>query len=151
MHVFKLVIDLHLQALRESQLEVTRLTMELRDARAQVQELTGKLQYKKIKLVKGTAGSSAAAGVPASASDDSETTRWIGVYAQKFGVMNEIIISSNAFPKPRPKGVNSDDPDRWKSAESAFKGLIAELYEELPLDMHLMLQKHPSFCDVVCI
>lgn len=42
------------------------------------------------------------------------------------------------------------NPDRWKSEGSALQGLVAELYEELPEDMHVMLLKDPKFRDMVC-
>jgi hypothetical protein len=86
---------------------------------------------------------------PAAAID--ETTQRIGVYARRFGVMNEVVVSRDAFLQPRPRGIYSDDPNHWKSEESVRQGLIAELYEELPDDMHAMLQKNPSFRDTVCV
>jgi len=120
--------------------------MELRDTRAQLQEQ--KVKSKQAKSAKAT--SAARKDAPATAASD-ETARRIGVYARRFGVMNEVVVSRDAFLQTRPRGINSDDPGRWKSEESACQGLVAELYEELPEDMHIMLQKNPSFRDTVCI
>jgi hypothetical protein len=78
-----------------------------------------------------------------------ETASRISVYARKFGVMNEMVVPRSVFLQPQPVRVRSDDPDCWKTEESACLGLIAELYEELPSDMHEMMQKHTSFRDTV--
>lgn len=119
--------------------------MELRDTRAQLQE--EKRKSKQPKPAKSSSAATSGKNAPAAAID--ETTRRIGVYARRFGVMNEVVVSRHVFLQPRPRGIHSDDPDRWKSEESARQGLIAELYEELPDDMHTMLQKNPSFRDTV--
>jgi len=122
--------------------------MELRDTRAQLQE--EKRKSKQPKPAKSTSSATTSSKNTSAAPID-ETTQRIGVYARRFGVMNEVVVSRTAFLQPRPRGIHSDDPDRWKSEESACQGLIAELYEELPDDMHTMLQKNPSFHDTVCV
>jgi hypothetical protein len=128
--------------------------MELRDTRAQLQEqvLLSKQAKSQAKSAKATASSSAPSAGQGGTSDAIDRgVAQIGVYARKFGVMNEVVVSRGAFLLPQPRGINSDDPDHWKSEELALQGLVAELYEELPEDMHGMLLKDPKFRDTVCI
>ncbi len=124
--------------------------MELRDTRAQLQEqkLLSKQAKSNAKSAKSTSSApSAGQGV----SDPiNRGVAQIGVYARRFGVMNEFVVSRGAFLLPRPKGINSDDPDCWKSEASVLQGLVAELYEKLPEDTHVMLLKDPKFRDTVC-
>jgi hypothetical protein len=75
----------------------------------------------------------------------------IALHARKFCVMNEPFIADNVFLKPRFPGVRSDGLERWKTPESALQGLIAELYEEVPSDLHGMVLKHTFFRDTVCL
>jgi hypothetical protein len=81
---------------------------------------------------------------PASTQED-----LIGLYARKFGTMNEFYVPCAAFMVARPTGVRSDDPDRWDSEKLALRGLIAELYEELPVVLHELLAGHSSFRTMV--
>jgi len=69
----------------------------------------------------------------------------IATHARKFCVMNEVFVSSAAFLVPRSQGVRSDDKDRWQTDESALDGLVAELYEEMPLSLHRLMKGHSSF------
>ena len=73
----------------------------------------------------------------------------IGLYARKFGTMNEFYVPCGAFMVARPTGVRSDDPNRWDSEKLALRGLIAELYEELPVVLHELLAGHSSFRTMV--
>ena len=81
---------------------------------------------------------------PASTQED-----LIGLYAHKFGTMNEFYVPCAAFMVARPTGVRSDDPDCWDSEKLALRGLIAELYEELPVVLHELLAGHSLFRSMV--
>ena len=79
----------------------------------------------------------------------SETDDIIGLYAHRFGVMNELYVTHNAFLQPQPVDVCIDNSTRWQTEESALEGLIAELYKELPTRLHGMLANTSLFRDWV--
>lgn len=132
-----------LQALRNAQVIITGMRLDLRDLRVKATKL--ELRVKAL-----TRNSHEAANqknnlvTPASTQED-----LIGLYARKFGTMNEFYVPCAAFMVARPTGVRSDDPDRWNSEKLALRGLIAELYEELPVVLHEPLAGHTSFRTMV--
>ena len=97
-------------------------------------------QVKEYKTTSKANTRSVATGSPAVAESDH-----IGLYARKFTVMNDYALPKAAFLVRRPVGVKSDDLNRWNSPEDSLRGLIVELYEELPSDLHGMLASHSSF------
>jgi hypothetical protein len=72
-----------------------------------------KLQYaeleQKYKVVKKAVKGSKATEKDSSKSKLSETDKVIGLYARRFGVMNELYVPHNAFLQPQPVGVRADD------------------------------------------
>lgn len=112
-----------------------------------------KLQYveleQKYKVIKKAAKGSKATEKNSSKSKLAETDEVIGLYARRFGVMNELYVAHNAFLQPQPVGVRADNSTRWQTEESALEGLIAELYEELPIRLHGMLANTSHFRDRV--
>lgn len=73
----------------------------------------------------------------------------IGLYAWKFAIMNEYSVPLSAFMVQHPTGLRSDDTNRWVTKETALQGIVLELYEELPPDLHPMLSILSSFCTKV--
>ena len=112
-----LVSHLLLQALRNAQVIITGMRLDLRDLRVKATKL--ELRVKAL-----TQNSHEAANqkdnlvTPASTQED-----LIGLYAWKFGTMNEFYVPCAAFMVARPTGVRSDDPDRWDSEKLALRGL----------------------------
>jgi hypothetical protein len=121
-----------------------RLKDELRTLKLQYAELEQK--YKVVKK----AAKSKATEKDSLKSKLSEADKVIGLYARRFGVMNELYVAHNAFLQPKPVDVRADDSTRWQTEESALEGLIAELYEELPSTLHSMLANTSHFRDRVC-
>jgi hypothetical protein len=109
-----------------------------------------KLQYteleQKYKVIKKAAKGSKATEKDSKLTDTDEV---IGLYARRFGVMNELYVAHNAFLQPQPVGVRADNSTRWQTEESALEGLIAELYEELPIRLHGILANTSHFRDRV--
>ena len=114
-----------------------------------------KLQYaeleQKYKVIKKAAKESKATEYlkDSSKSKLSETDDVIGLYACRFGVMNEFYLTHNAFLQPQPVDVHMDNSTQWQTEESAMEGLITELYEELPTRLHGMLANTSHFRDRV--
>jgi hypothetical protein len=114
-----------------------------------------KLQYaeleQKYKVIKKAAKGSKVTEKDSSKSKLSDTDEVIGLYARRFGVMNELYVTQNAFLQPQPVtvGVRADNSTRWQTEESALDGLIAELYEELPTRLHSILANTSHFRDRV--
>lgn len=140
------------EALRAAQLESVQLKDELRGLKIKYAELEQKYKVAKKKSSKeskddkGKDKGKTKDAKPAN-SKISENDEVIALYGRRFGVMNEIWVTKSAFLKPRPPDVRSDALDRWETKESAFKGLIAELYEEIPETLHPMLEKTAHFRD----
>ena len=116
-----------------------------------------KLQYaeleQKYKVIKKAAKESKATEnlKDSSKSKLSETDDVIffGLYARRFGVMNESYVTHNAFLQPQPVDVHADNSTRWQTEESALEGLITELYKELPTRLHGVLTNISHFWDWV--
>ncbi|KAF8155076.1 hypothetical protein BJ912DRAFT_464958 [Pholiota molesta] len=70
----------------------------------------------------------------------------IAICARKFGVLNELFLNSTLFMVENP-GCNPYTKDRYATPVSAATGLIAELYREVPKDLHQRMAKHTSFRD----
>lgn len=135
-----LILQNFSQGLRQAQLKNVSLKDELRSLKVQYAELE-----QKYKIVKKAAKGSKATEKDSSKSKLSETDEVIGLYARRFGVMNELYVAPNAFLQPQPVGVRADDSTRWQTEESAMAGLIAELYEELPPRLHGKLANTSHF------
>ncbi|KAJ3509194.1 hypothetical protein NLJ89_g5346 [Agrocybe chaxingu] len=71
----------------------------------------------------------------------------IRLYAAKFMLMNEVFVPRAAFLVPRPDGARSDDEGQWKTVESAQQGMVAELFEEIPEDLHHLMTNQTYFRD----
>lgn len=124
------------QALRDSQLAFNELSLQMRKLEFEFSE------YKK--LHKGKSAKSQ----PATTVVVVEQER-IAVHARRFGVMNEMMVPKIVFLRARPIGIRSDDSNRWNSELLALNGFVAEMYEEIPEDLHEMMAKHTSFRSTV--
>ena len=131
-----------MQALTKNQLELAKVKLELRHMTAKYQQAQVELKQKQ----PSQSSSSKQQQKPTKILGDEER---ISLHARKFSVMNEPFISNDAFLKARPIDVRSDNPRRWDTPESALRGLIAELYEEVPRELHSMIEKHTRFRDLV--
>lgn len=74
----------------------------------------------------------------------------IALYARKFGVMNEIFVPAEVFLVPDPD-FDAMDHHRYSTPENTLRGVTAELFEEIPKDLHPMMQEHTHFRDLVSI
>lgn len=72
----------------------------------------------------------------------------VSLHARKFCVMNEIFVPESAFLIADPK-FDPMDSDRYTSEDFIRKGVIAELFEEVPMNLHTRMQETGSFRDVV--
>ena len=58
--------------------------------------------------------------------------------------MNKVFVPEAAFLTEDPH-FNSLDPDRYTSDSFIRKGVIAELFEEVPKDLHGKMQESGAF------
>jgi len=72
----------------------------------------------------------------------------IAMYGRKFGVMNDMFISRQVFMQPRT-AFSPEDPARYANDENKLKGLISELWEEVPQELHSVMEGHTRFRDIV--
>lgn len=72
----------------------------------------------------------------------------ISLHARKFCVMNEIFVPEAAFLTADPN-FDPMDPDRYTSEDLIRKGVIAELFEEVPKNLHDKMQESGTFRDMV--
>ena len=68
----------------------------------------------------------------------------IALHARKFCVLNEIFVPEAAF-LTRDPNFDPMDPEHYKTADSIRNGIIAELFEEVPDDLHELMQESRSF------
>jgi len=71
----------------------------------------------------------------------------IALHARKFCVLNEIFVPDAAF-LTRDPNFDPMDPERYRTADSIRNGIIAELFEEVPDDLHEPMQESGSFRDM---
>ena len=62
--------------------------------------------------------------------------------------MNEVFMSTGAFVAKRPL-TNSMDPGWYDSDIAELQGIIAEVYESLPVDFHDELENSIPFRNLV--
>jgi hypothetical protein len=74
----------------------------------------------------------------------------IALCARRFGIMNEVFVAESAFLKKDPD-VDPMDPERYKTPDSILSGVVAELFEGVPENLHEMMQESGSFRDLVSI
>jgi hypothetical protein len=72
----------------------------------------------------------------------------ISKHARKFCVMNEIFVPEAAFLTANPN-FDPMDPDRYTSEDFTRKGIIAELFEEVPKNLHGDMEESGAFRDSV--
>ena len=130
--------------MRKAQLEITELKEELRAQKIKYSELE-----QNYKTLKSEARREKSKGKDSTTIHDNDEL--IGLYARRFGVMNEMFVPKDVFLRPRPQNVNSDDSDRWDDEEKTKACVVAELYEETPDSLHIMLEKTSSFRDTVSV
>ncbi|KDR65151.1 hypothetical protein GALMADRAFT_260311 [Galerina marginata CBS 339.88] len=116
----------------EREIENKKLQDRIHTLEAQVNEM------KKSKEVEGTSKARRPVGDP---EDDR-----IALHGRKFGIMNEPFVPDAAFLAPQPD-CTSVDPARYSTPETALEGVIAELYEEIPEDLHEKLLNLTRFRD----
>lgn len=80
---------------------------------------------------------------------EKNTHKRIVTFGSKFSVMNELFIQPNAFLVARPSRASSLVPTRYSSTESKRAGIVAELYEEVPEDCHILLETDLAFRQTV--
>jgi hypothetical protein len=68
--------------------------------------------------------------------------------AKKFGVMNEVFMPPGALAVKRPL-TNSMDPGRYSSELAALEGMVAEVYESLPENLHHDIENSIAFRNLV--
>jgi hypothetical protein len=70
----------------------------------------------------------------------------ISLHARKFCIMNEIFIPEAAFLTADPD-FDPMDSNRYTSEDFIRKGVIAELFEEVPKNLHEKMQGSGAFRD----
>lgn len=82
---------------------------------------------------------------------DKNTHKRVTTFGSKFSVMNELFIQPGVFLVERPSRVSSLVPTRYNSAASKRAGIIAELYEEVSEDCHILLETNLDFRQTVSL
>lgn len=83
---------------------------------------------------------------------ESEGDIWldrVALLGRKFGVMNEIFVEPKHFMVVRPDMDPYDTTNRYASPQSRMVGLTAELFREIPEDLHELLVNDSKFRDEV--
>jgi hypothetical protein len=73
----------------------------------------------------------------------------VGLFARKFSVMNEMFVEPKHFMVEKPD-VDPYNQSRYASPQSRALGLIAELFREIPEDLHDAMINDSRFRDDVC-
>jgi hypothetical protein len=76
------------------------------------------------------------------------TDERISLLARKFCIMNEIFVPEAAFLTADPD-FDPMDRQRYTSEHFIKKGIIAELFEEVPKNLHERMQGSGAFRDAV--
>ena len=124
----------HIQALKSAQIKVGELQDQVKNLLLKNSELRANLKGKK--------------NARGSCSVLSDNEKLIAQHAKKFGVMNEVFMSTGAFVAKRPL-TNSMDPGWYDSDIAELQGIIAEVYESLPVDFHDELENSIPFRNLV--
>ncbi|PPQ63359.1 hypothetical protein CVT24_006732 [Panaeolus cyanescens] len=133
------------EALRTAQLTLSRLHIENQHLAVKVFKLQEALDKMEKQATTPAAPLDEAPQVQPSAKVLSMTEK-IGRIARKFFLMNEPFVPHEAFMVPCPVDAAADHPDRWATDEMSLDCLIAELYDEVPVDLHEELEFSSSFC-----
>ena len=72
----------------------------------------------------------------------------IALHGHKFGVMNELFVDEAAF-LVEESGFDLMDNTRYTSPALIMQGVITELFEEVPGDLHGLMKEHTHFQDLV--
>ena len=75
----------------------------------------------------------------------------VALLGRKFGVMNEIFVEPKHFMVVRPDIDPYDTTNRYVSPQSRMVGLTAELFREVPEDLHEQLVNDSKFHDEVLL
>lgn len=76
---------------------------------------------------------------------DNNTRKRTVAFGSKFSVMNELFIQRSVFLVAKPSRASSMAPTRYSSVASKKAGVVAELYEEIPNDCHILLETNLAF------
>jgi len=80
-----------------------------------------------------------------------EVTKYQGkveFYGKKFGVLNELFVPGAAFLVAKPM-FDLQDKSRYKTPTGILDGIIAELYDQIPENLHKLMEDHSYFRDTV--
>ena len=116
--------------IEEQRKEIRTLKMENANLRHKHQKISTKFKGKKKETERST--------------DDQR----ISLHARKFCIMNEIFVEEAAF-LTADTDFDPMDRDRYSSEDFIRKGVIAELFEEVPKNLHEKMQGSSAFRDKV--
>lgn len=126
------------QALKEANLKVEGQRLEIRQLRMANAAL-------RREIPKAGKGRSQKNPPPPTVTKNDER---IALHGRKFGVMNELFVAEAAFLVAE-SGFNPMDNTRYTSPALILQGVIAELFEEVPEDLHGLMKEHTHFRDLV--
>lgn len=127
-----------MQALKEANLKVEVQRLEIRQLRMANAAL-------RREIPKAGKGRSQKNPPPPTVTKNDER---IALHGRKFGVMNELFVAEAAFLVAE-SGLNPMDNIRYTSPALILQGVIAELFEEVPEDLHGLMKEHTHFRDLV--
>ena len=81
---------------------------------------------------------------------DENTRKRVVTFGSKFFVMNELFIERRSFMVARPENISSQMPARYGSLKLRRAAVVAELYEEVSKDCHILLEQNVAFRQTVC-
>ncbi|KAH9476949.1 hypothetical protein JR316_0010865 [Psilocybe cubensis] len=122
------------KALKKAQIKIGELQVTIRKLHIRNVELaTYVMRFKKQKKSQKS-----------KTSQLSNKDKRIAQLGRRFGIMNEPFVPPAAFLVARPSTF-STDAKRYESEMSQLNGVIAELFEEIPKDLHGDLKGSPDF------
>ncbi|EFI26633.1 hypothetical protein CC1G_15405 [Coprinopsis cinerea okayama7 len=124
------------QIVKSAQLALGDASKEIRELKVQ----NIKLEHE-IKVLKSRK-SGKNATTKAKTTEDDDIGRW----ARHVLYMDEFIVNPAAFLKPDPN-IDPSDPNRYHSASAKIRGQTAELYDRIPDELHIKIERSSHFRD----
>ena len=130
--------------MKKAQLELNKFKIENKELKLRAAEQTTISGP-----VKKSKGSKSAKKTRSSDSEDEVWQDRAALLARKFGVMNEIFVEPKHFMVEQPDIDPHDTINQYVSPQSRMAGLTAELFREIPEDLHELLVNDSKFRDTV--
>jgi len=132
------------QALDAANLKIESQQTQIRDLTLKIASLKRAIPKEKV------AGKVKSRAKPTGPPTLTRHQRKIESLGKKFGVMNELFVPPTAFLVAKPM-FDPLDESRYTSPAGTLNGVVAELYDEIPVSLHNLMEEHSYFREMVRI